>query len=60
VQDGVEAELADRLALELSVLDECSVSGLDVLRALAAIGLKLVADEGDEAFVAYEKTQSES
>jgi hypothetical protein len=60
VQDGVEAELADRLALELRVLDECNVSGLDVLRALAAIGLKLVADEGDEAFVAYEKTQSES
>jgi hypothetical protein len=60
VDHGVEAELADRLALELNILDECKINGVQVLGALAAAGLKLVVDEGDDAFVAYEEAEPES
>jgi hypothetical protein len=48
-----EHELADWLALELNTLEGCNVRALDVLAALAATGLKLVRDPGDEAYLAY-------
>jgi hypothetical protein len=60
MQQGVEAERAERLAVELSVLDECNISTLDVLGALAATGLKLVEDMRDDAFAAYEAVESAS
>jgi len=53
--NGLESELADRLALELNLLDECNLRGVEVLGALAATGLKLVVDESGEASVAYEE-----
>ena len=57
MRNGFEDELADRLALELSILDDCKISGMDVLGALAATGLKLVVDDDDEASVAYDEDQ---
>jgi hypothetical protein len=48
-----EHELADWLALELNTLEGCNVRARDVLAALAATGLKLVRDTGDEAYLAY-------
>jgi hypothetical protein len=48
-----EHELADWLALELNTLEGCNVRARDVLAALAATGLKLVRDSGDEAYLAY-------
>ena len=48
-----EHELADWLALELNTLEGCNVRAHDVLAALAATGLKLVHDTGDEAYLAY-------
>ena len=55
MRDGIEAEYADRLALELNVLDGCKVHGVDVLGALSAVGLKLVLDDAGDASVAYEE-----
>jgi hypothetical protein len=55
---GVEIELADRLAIELNVLVESTVTGVDVLRALVAASLKLVPDADDEAFSDYENLES--
>jgi hypothetical protein len=60
VKRGVEAEFADRLALELNLLEDCNISGVEVLGALAVAGLKLVVDEGEEASVAYDEAAPEA
>jgi len=49
-----ESEYADLVALELSGIYGLDVSGVDVLGALSAAGLKLVRDDKGEALLAYE------
>jgi hypothetical protein len=52
-----EAEFADRLALEFSLLTNCEIGRSDVLAALAAAGLKLVLDGEGDAFFALAETE---